>query len=327
MEGKWGNLTYSSAWNLALMTNSPFIPLSLENNQRGLSEIRRALNIKGKSPDQIIGPAAEGEVKAIYLTGPCPLPKKVKPDFVVVQDSYLNENILKADVVFPAVTFAETEGVFINVEGRVQKVNKVVEPLGESRPDWWILVQLAKKMGSTDLNFKKPSQVMNAAKKEVPGFAGISYPSLAKGKNVFIKEEKTEKKQSLPVSFSAASVDFNKKYPFLLIADYNLDYYKNLILSRDIKSFDLIRNSQSLLINPNDAKKLSLDDGDMVIIESEAGKIKSPVKISDSVAKGRVKRNFIWPEGWEHSTANLGLFEIQGKYPLRYIPVKIKRGK
>ena len=100
--------------------------------------------------------ALDGRLKAMYITGENPLLSE--PDlhhaekafknleFLVVQDIFMHETAQVADVVLPATTFAEKDGTFTNSERRVQRVRKVIEPVGRSRPDWEIVCDLAQRI-------------------------------------------------------------------------------------------------------------------------------------------------------------------------------------
>ncbi|MGG1576075.1 molybdopterin oxidoreductase family protein [Fictibacillus sp. NRS-1165] len=68
-------------------------------------------------------------------------------DFIVCADFYLSESAQFADVVLPSVTWSEDEGTVTNLEGRIIKINKAQEPIGESKPDWQMQVELARKLG------------------------------------------------------------------------------------------------------------------------------------------------------------------------------------
>ena len=124
----------------------------------------------GKTLTEIIPAAGTGLVKAIYLMGENPYlsdpdSKHVreafrKLDFFVVQDIFLTETALMADVVLPAASFAEKDGTFSNTERRVQRVRKAIEPPGISQPDWWITSEIARRMGANGFDFKDASQVM-----------------------------------------------------------------------------------------------------------------------------------------------------------------------
>ena len=105
---------------------------------------------------EIVEAAREGRVKAMYVTGENPLLSE--PDltharealdnleFLVVQDIFMHETAEVADVVLPATSFAEKDGTFTNSERRVQRVRKAIEPIGQSRPDWEIICDVARRL-------------------------------------------------------------------------------------------------------------------------------------------------------------------------------------
>ncbi|PZD95579.1 nitrite reductase [Paenibacillus sambharensis] len=68
-------------------------------------------------------------------------------DFMVCSDIYLSESAEYADVVLPTTTWAEDEGTVTNLEGRIIKINKAQEPVGESKPDWQIEIEIAERLG------------------------------------------------------------------------------------------------------------------------------------------------------------------------------------
>ncbi len=300
----WEDQNLAALWNLALQTQGQLIPLVLENNSRGLFEIKRGALGKAKPFGQIKQEVQEGQIKALYLVGPVLLDKKIKAEFLVVQDSYLNEMTEKADAVFPATTFAETDGTFVNVEGRVQRFQKIIEPLGEARPDWWIVSQLALRLGREDFKHKKSSDVMREIKKTVPAFSKVADTSLGKGKSCFVHETGQGKEKFIMLKARDKAGITSKTYPFLLWSEYDLDYYRNLTLSKETKGLEIIRNPSWIKLNPEDAKKLDFKDGDDADVVSPAGQIKGIIKITDSV-----------PEG------------VVGSCLLPLLPVKIKRGK
>ncbi|MFW3616691.1 formate dehydrogenase subunit alpha [Billgrantia antri] len=100
-----------------------------------------------------------------------------KLDFMVVQDVFLSRTAEFADVVLPACPSVEQDGTYVNTERRIQRAYKVLEPLGESRPDWLILADLAARMGH-DWGYTHPSQIMAECARIAPMFAGVSYERL-----------------------------------------------------------------------------------------------------------------------------------------------------
>ncbi|MBI4668536.1 MAG: molybdopterin-dependent oxidoreductase [Elusimicrobia bacterium] len=100
--------------------------------------------------------------KLFYLAGEN-LPQNVKPEFVIVQDMILTDNAAKiADVVLPSAGYFEIEGSLTNFEGRVQAFDKIVEPRGEAKPDWWIVSQIAAKMEVPGFDWKSAKDIQKA---------------------------------------------------------------------------------------------------------------------------------------------------------------------
>ena len=97
-----------------------------------------------------------------------------QPDFLVVQDSFLGEVARRADVVLPRAAFAEKEGAYTNLERRVQLLQPAMSPQGESRPESWMLCQLAQRMGAATFDYSDSEHVLDEIAQAVPDYAGIS---------------------------------------------------------------------------------------------------------------------------------------------------------
>ena len=98
-------------------------------------------------------------------------------DFFVVQDLFLTRTARFADVVLPASPSLEKEGTFTNTERRIQRLYRVMDPLGDSRPDWWIIQELARALGA-DWQYDHPADIMHEAASLAPMFAGVTYERL-----------------------------------------------------------------------------------------------------------------------------------------------------
>lgn len=100
-----------------------------------------------------------------------------KLDFLVMQEVFFTETCRYADVVLPASPSLEKEGTFTSTERRIQRLYRVMEPLGESRPDWEILVDLANRLGA-GWEYKHPSEIYREIASLTPLMAGVSYERL-----------------------------------------------------------------------------------------------------------------------------------------------------
>jgi formate dehydrogenase major subunit len=141
----------------------------------------------GLNNHQIVEAIQDGKVKGMYLFG-----EEMglvdaninhvqnafeKLEFFVVQDIFFSKTAQFADVVLPAAPSLEKEGTFTNTERRIQRFYQVLEPLGDSKPDWLIFQELANLMGA-DWNYKHPGEIMAEAASLAPLFAGVSYERL-----------------------------------------------------------------------------------------------------------------------------------------------------
>jgi len=286
----------TALWNTAFLTKGRLYHLGLESNSRGIFELDRNFSKKGRQTGLIIQDVIDNKVKALYLAGSrIELPKKARPEFLIVQDSYVSKNTEIADAVLPAAVSAETEGVFVNMEGRVQKSGKVLEPPGKIKPDWWITSQAAKRMGAEAFDYKKPASIIKEIRNKLPGFAKVYYPALEKGKEIFIKEENPPKGKLLTHKIISLPEGNNKRYPFRLVLFYNLDFYRNLSLSEAVRGFRMFRHSQWIHICLEDADKLKLKNGDSIEILSPHGKIKGIARITKTVSPGVVAASPEYP--------------------------------
>jgi predicted molibdopterin-dependent oxidoreductase YjgC len=306
MQYSWASQNLAALWNLSLFSDGQLFPLVLTNNDRGVWEIFRSSAPKPNSLKRILQGIKDGEIKAVYLAGPGHDGKIIKPEFMVVQDSFMSELAEKADAVFPSATFAESEGIFVNTEGRQQKVNRVIDPVGGARPDWLIFSQLAKKMNKKGFDHKKPSAIFMAMRKEIPAFAKTSYPRLEKGNPCFVHEGRQAEKRFLPSKLREPSAAASKRYPFILWTNDHPDFYRNLDLTREVKGLGIIRHSRWFKLNPVDAEKLGLKEKDNIEVIGSEGKLQGVAKITESVSRGVIISN--------------------GQHPFPCIPVKIKRG-
>jgi predicted molibdopterin-dependent oxidoreductase YjgC len=136
---------------------------------------------------EMINAARDGKLKALYIMGENPMLSDpdinhVKEgldalDFLVVQDIFLTETARLADVVLPGVSFAEKNGTFTNTERRVQRIHKVIEPLGEAKEDREIISELSKRFGY-EMNYHTAGQIMDEIASVTPIYGGINYQRL-----------------------------------------------------------------------------------------------------------------------------------------------------
>ena len=100
-----------------------------------------------------------------------------KLDFFVMQEIFFSETCRFADVIFPACPSLEKEGTFTSTERRIQRLYQVFEPLGDSRPDWKIIQDIANLLGA-NWNYQHPSEIYDEIAPLTPLMAGVTYERL-----------------------------------------------------------------------------------------------------------------------------------------------------
>lgn len=134
----------------------------------------------GKQVDEILEGLENGTIKGVFVFGEDPpadvIEKLAKADLLVVQDLFLTETARRADVVLPAVSFAETEGSFVNSERRLQKLNAALAPV-TGKQNWQVLLELMEQMGYVQ-KAASPDKIWEEMVMLTPSFAGIKYDSL-----------------------------------------------------------------------------------------------------------------------------------------------------
>jgi formate dehydrogenase alpha subunit len=256
-------------------------------------------DVSMEDSDNVFDLASKGKIKALYVMGENPIVsypngKKAKEafkkaDFVVVQDSFLTETAQLADVVFPASTYVEKEGTFTNMGMTVQRLNKVIEPVGKSRPDWQIVCELAKKMGHP-FYYISPKSIKDEIGKCVSIYEGINNNNLEKDGFRWVSsvyDEYEPLKYSFEISKTRSpAIKKNREYPFILLTGYSLRHQGTY--SRNSSSLVSLASECFIEINGNNARKTKIADGDMVKIESAQGKLKLKAKVTSRVPEGTV---------------------------------------
>ena len=121
--------------------------------------------------------------KFLYLLGSDNLDFKKNNEFIVYQGSHGDRGAAIADIVLPSATYTEQNGLYENLEGRVQECKKASYPIGESLEDWKIFNRILKKLGAKE-NLTSYDQLRKEVLKTVPNFSQINeLPKLLKNQN------------------------------------------------------------------------------------------------------------------------------------------------
>lgn len=263
--------------------------------------------------------AKEGKLRGMLIVGENPVasfpgPSLVREalsslEFLAVSDLFPTETVKLADVVLPAASFAEKEGTFTNFEGRVQQLGKAIEPVGDSLPDWRIVLQLADQMGYP-MPYASPQEVMDEIKELVPFYRHLGYADFEKQELDFADFEndrlgvKRLHKGPFPSGFGRfARVDYaplpddlGNKYPFALMVGSILHHFG--CGTRSLRASRLRKFSPHawLEIGEADAKSLGFNDGNRVKIVSPSGQITATLKITETLPSRTLFLPMSFPE-------------------------------
>jgi formate dehydrogenase alpha subunit len=240
-------------------------------------------NGSGLKYGEIVQHITEQKVKAVYLVGELPPTAALKElEFLVIQEIFPTPNVEYADVVLPATSFAETEGTFTNLEGRVQWLSKANEPPGDARADWWICCQIARKMEGKGFDYEHPSQIMDEIARLVPAYEGVSYTTV-RSEGVYRRLPEVAGggyDRLLPLGAGGGLLSItDEEYPFALILERNLFHYRGGSLTRRVKGMELIKDEKTVGLNPQDAAKLGIGEGDHVVVVSKHGEVRTTARL------------------------------------------------
>ncbi len=295
--------------------------------------------------------AIDGSLKAMYIVGENPalsdadinhLKKALRSlDFLVVQDIFLSEAAQLAHVVLPACSFAEKEGTFTATDRRVQRVRKAIEPIGESKPDWIILSELAARIGGAGFDYPSPREIMQEISALTPSYAGVTYERLDEGAilpwpctseehngtRFLHKDSFTRGKgRFFPIDYREPAELPDRKYPFVLTTGRLMFQYHTGTMTRRTPALERELPTGFVEINPEDAKRLSISQGQWVTVESRRGKIRIQALVTERMLPGVVFIPFHFAECPANELTSRHL-DPEAKIPeFKVCAVKINKG-
>jgi len=276
-------------------------------------------NYVGYKIPQMYDAALAGKLKALWLMGEDvvqtdPNTHHVKAalgklDLLIVQEIFMTETALMADVVLPAASFLEKSGTFTNGERRIQKVQQVVEPLEGTKSDGQIMVDIMNRMGYEQADYNAETLLEEIAQ-IVPFFEGVKWKELGdNGKQwpvakdgtdteiLHITEFKRGKGKFISAEWRETSeiIKNGAEFPYIITTNRELEHYNNGTMTRRTGNVKIV-TEDLLLIHPIDAERHEIKSGDMVCVISARGKVDVKAKISDEVKPGIFSSTFHFPE-------------------------------
>jgi formate dehydrogenase alpha subunit len=272
----------------------------------------------GLTHTEIVDAMLAGEVKSLYMMGENPLLSEAnanhtkealeKVEFLVCQDIFLTETAQMADVVLPAASFAEKDGTFTNTERRVQRVRKAIEPVGEARPDWWIVSEIARRMGGPGFDFDSAEGIFSEIASLTPSYGGISYDRIeSEGlqwpcptpdhPGTPILHEGTfarpgGKGRFMPVEYRESAELPDVDYPLVLTTDRSLYHYHTGTMTMRVEGLKALDGRERLNMHPDDAARYGIADGQRIHVVSRRGKVEVDARVTDNGLPGIVSMTF-----------------------------------
>lgn len=273
----------------------------------------------GLTTMEMVDAAEKGAVKAFYIMGENPLMSE--PDlrharhvmegleFILFQDIFLNETGEYADVILPAVSFAEKQGTFTNTDRRVQMIREAVPAPGEARADWSIICDLAERVlarrgraGDTGFAFAKAGEIWDEMAELTPPFQGINYERIEREGGVhwpcpspehpgtpylFSESFPRGKGQLTPLDYRPSAELPDADYPFTLSTGRVLYHWHGGTMTRRSK-LDDIYPDPTVEIHPRDAEQLGVRAGDWIKVRSRRGEIRVKTLVTERSPQGTV---------------------------------------
>ena len=273
----------------------------------------------GLTVTEMMNAILEGKVRGLFVLGENPMLSDPnlhhveealrKVEFLAVQDIFPNETAAFADVVLPAVSFAEKEGTFTNTERRVQRVRRALPPLAQAREDWRILTDLAGRMGA-DWRYASASEIFDEMARLTPSYAGMSHARLEAGGlqwpcptadhpgTPILHTQKFTRGKGLltPVVYRPPAEEPDEVYPLRLSTGRVLFHWHGGTLSRRSPGLESLAPQAEVEIHPQDAEALGVVDGRPVRVRSRRGQLVAAARITRRSPPGTVFMTFHYAE-------------------------------
>jgi formate dehydrogenase major subunit len=263
--------------------------------------------------------AIKGDLKALWVIGEDvvqtdPNTNKVikamdSLELLIVQELFMTETAKHATVILPGASFLEKEGTFTNGERRIQRVNKVVEPIEGCKPDGQIIVDIMNRMGYAQPDYTAAG-MLEEISQIVPFFKGVKWETLGdNGKQWPVLEDGSDTKMLHILEFKRGKGKFQyydykksneverheKDFPYIITTNRELEHYNCGAMTRRTGNVEIL-TEDVLLIHPDDARKEHIADGDFVCVESPRGKVDIKAVITDEMKPGILSSTFHFPE-------------------------------
>ena len=295
---------------------------------------------KGLTVTEIMDAVHAGDITGMYILGENPAMSD--PDVehardalanlkhLVVQDIFLTETANYADVILPASAFAEKSGTVTNTNRQVQMGRPAVTPPGGAKEDWWIEVELAKRLG---LNwfYDSPADVFAEMKLNMKSLSNITwdrleqegavtYPSLSPedpGQAIVFGDgfpRQDGRAKFTPAAVIAPDDTPDAEYPMVLTTGRQLEHWHTGSMTRRSHVLDAVEPEANCSMHPSTLRQMEIEPGDMIQLSTKRGSVQVMVRSDRAVAPDMVFLPFAYVEAAANILTNSAL-DPYGKIP------------
>ncbi|CFR09526.1 formate dehydrogenase subunit alpha [Yersinia kristensenii] len=264
----------------------------------------------------------EGKIKANYVMGEDPL--QTEPDLsmmreafselelLIVQDIFMTKTAAEADVIFPATSWGEHEGVYSAADRGFQRFEKAVEPQGDVKPDWEIISLMATALGYP-MKYHNTKEIWDELRELCPLYYGATYEKMA-GLGYIPWPCTTEDSPGTPWLYAGNKFDrpggkgllfasewrapmelVDENYPLVLCTVREVGHYSCRSMTGNCSALQTLADEPGYVqISPQDADKMHLQDQQLVWVESRRGKVITRVSVSERINVGAVYMTYQW---------------------------------
>ncbi|WP_275098753.1 formate dehydrogenase subunit alpha [Sedimenticola hydrogenitrophicus] len=282
---------------------------------------------------EIMGAIHNDEIKGMYIMGENPAMSDpdadharaalAKLEHLVVQDIFLTETAFHADVILPASAWPEKDGTVTNTNRQVQMGRQALAPPGDARQDWWIVQELAKRIGC-DWNYSHPREVFTEMASVMPSLNNITWdrvnseesvtypcdgPDVPGNDIVFRDVFPTGSGRGKLVSAEIIPPDEtpDEAYPFVLTTGRQLEHWHTGSMTRRAAVLDAIEPEAVACLSPQDMRRLNIEPGSKVKISTRRGAIELTARSDHTVTEGLIFIPFCYAEAPANVLTNAAL--------------------
>ncbi|MDA8585209.1 formate dehydrogenase subunit alpha [Rhodobacteraceae bacterium] len=306
---------------------------------------------KGLTVVEIMHAIHDGDIKGMYILGENPAMSDpdadharaalAKLDHLVVQDIFLTETANYADVILPSSAWAEKTGTVTNTNRQVQMGRPVTPPPGEAKEDWWIEVELAKRLG-LNWTYTHPREVFaemklnmgsldNITWDRLEGVSAVTYPSLTPddpGQSIVFGDgfpRPDGRARFTPANVIPPDEVPDDEYPFVMITGRQLEHWHTGSMTRRASILDAVEPEANCSLHPKTLRDLGVAPGEYVQLTTRRGSISIMARADRAVAEGNVFVPFAYVEAAANILTNSAL-DPYGKIPeFKFSAVRVEK--